>query len=52
MVNGEEKEYIKDTFFAINTSFTGQLTNQEILECFWYYGYHNMSMYDIDIILA
>ena len=52
MLTQEESDELKDTFFAINTSFTGDMSRIELLEAFWNNGYKEMDIYKLDGIFA
>jgi Ca2+-binding EF-hand superfamily protein len=48
----DEEDELKDTFFAMNTSFTGDLSRKELLEAFWKYGHKEMDAWKLDNIFA
>ena len=48
----DELDDLQDIFFALNTSFTGDLSRQEMLEAFWKNGYKRMTQYELDKIYA
>jgi len=52
LLNQDEEDELKDTFFALNTSFTGDLSRQEMLEAFWKNGYKRFTVYELDKIYA
>lgn len=52
MLTQDESDELKDTFFAINVSFTGDLSRTEMLEAFWNNGYKEMDVYTLDGIFA
>ena len=52
MMSQDELDDLQDIFFALNTSFTGDLSRQEMLEAFWKNGYKRMTQYELDKIYA
>ena len=52
MMSQDELDDLQDTFFALNTSFTGDLSRQEMLEAYWNNGYKQMSNYELDKIYS
>jgi Ca2+-binding EF-hand superfamily protein len=52
MLNQDELDELKDTFFALNTSFTGDLSRHELITAYWNNGYKSMTEYELDGIFS
>lgn len=52
MINRNEMDFYKGTFFEMNYSMTGLLTREELMKNFWKHGWSEMTYYEIDKILA
>ena len=52
MLNQDELDELKDTFFALNTSFTGDLSRKELITAYWNNGYKSLTEYELDGIFS
>ena len=52
LLSQSEQDDLKETFFALNRSNTGEMTRDELIQAYWENGYKDMNYYEIDKILA